>query len=264
MSAQEQHFNQLVDQLQQSSASLRTQTNLAHVLYLALAPALAPTMAPTMAPVLAPGLTPTPVTNRQTSTTVTTTSNPQQITQPPAFTQPTFQFTGPPLSNGTPLTPDDLLRYWPWVDTAHLSAISHSTFEINNFPKLLRDEGARRKHINHSINGILTDLNIGKQKVLTRESKLLSSFPNVQAFISAFTVFASLRTAYDKDYAPPLHGVDGTNHIPRHLRTLAKCPQIRSQFLSYTPKRHPQRVAPMGRSSTIGPLHTCNCKSSCT
>ena len=62
------------------------------------------------------------------------------ITQSP-IQQTLFQFTNPsPFSNGTSLTPETLLRYWPWVDIAHLSAISHGTFDINNLPKLLRDE----------------------------------------------------------------------------------------------------------------------------
>src|SRR5271154_4338503 len=85
----------------------------------------------------------------------------------PHIQQTPFQFTAPsPFSNGTSLTPESLLRYWPWVDNAHLSTISHGTFEINNLTKLLRDEDARRNHVTGTINGIVTDIHTGKQKVM--------------------------------------------------------------------------------------------------
>jgi len=79
------------------------------------------------------------------------------------------------------------------VDSAQLAAIANSTFDPNNFPKLLRDDEARQRHKLKAVDGILIDIESGKQKVITTETKLISSFPNIQTFMSAFNVYSSIR-----------------------------------------------------------------------
>ena len=88
------------------------------------------------------------------------------------------------------------------MDIAHLTTISHGTFEINNLPKLLRDEDACQNTATQ-INGIVTDIHIGKQKVIIGESKLQSSFPNLQTFhLSLHCLRLHLRRIRET-YGPP-------------------------------------------------------------
>ena len=75
------------------------------------------------------------------------------IPQPPAVTRkfleppqpplasgnptPFVQFTAPNPFTGTSITPNTLLRYWPWVETAQLTAIASGTFNFKDLLKLL-------------------------------------------------------------------------------------------------------------------------------
>jgi len=120
---------------------------------------------------------------------------------PNSFAQ--FPIPGP-FTGTSSITSNSLLHYWPWVETAHLSAIASGTFDINQLSKLLRDEDARHKHFKETVDSVLTDLHSGKQKLVFGDSKLLSSLPNIQTFMSAFTIYTAIRSAYNREYGPAL------------------------------------------------------------
>lgn len=103
---------------------------------------------------------------------------------------------------GTPPTPASLVQHYPWAED-HLSSISNGTFDVNNLPKLLRDDDVRKAYIADSIDGVLTDLRSGKQKVVMAGSKLQTALPDLPTFLSAFYVYAAIRTSYQPEYGPP-------------------------------------------------------------
>jgi len=127
------------------------------------------------------------------------------------------QFTPPNPFTGTSITPNTLLRYWPWVETAQLTAIASGTFNFKEFPKLLRDEDARQQYIDDSIKGINLDIETGNPKVLHKTPKLLSAIPNLQTFTSAFTTYASIRSTFDKEYGPVFYAfIEQLNYHALH------------------------------------------------
>lgn len=122
------------------------------------------------------------------------------------FAQPSppFRMANPTPFQGNILTPTSALRYWPWVEQTHVAAIASGTFEFDHLPKLLRSESARRKHLEQTVNSLVMDIESGKQKVVLKDSKLGTVFPNFQAFASAFLIYTTIRCLYEKDYGGPL------------------------------------------------------------
>jgi len=118
------------------------------------------------------------------------------VKQTPPGTQPTeSEEYEPPSASPAPsavtsITPSHLLSCWNWVDTAHLDAIASGSFDINDFPALLHDQLSREKHLISSTYGIHTDL--------------LDYFPDLQSFTFVFSIYAAIRTAFDKEYGPAL------------------------------------------------------------
>ena len=130
---------------------------------------------------------------------------------------PFVQFTLPNPFTGTSITPNTLLHYWPWAETAQLTAIASGMFNFKELPKLLRDEDARQQYIDDSIKGINLDIETGNPKVLHKTLKLLSAFLNLQTFTSAFTTYASIRSTFDKEYGPVFYAfIEQLNYHALH------------------------------------------------
>ena len=114
-------------------------------------------------------------------------------------------FPTTPVGNyypGNPPTPASLVQHYSWAED-HLSSIANGTFDVNNLPKLLRDDDVRKAYVADSIDGVLTELRSGKQKVVMAGSKLQTALPDLQTFLSAFYVYAAIRTSYQPEYGPP-------------------------------------------------------------
>jgi len=106
--------------------------------------------------------------------------------------------------NGTPFTPNQVWQIFPWVEESHLSNIAQGKFDFNHLPKLLRDNDKRKKFVADSVQGLMTDLQTGKQSVLMGETKLQSTITDQNVFVAAFTIYAAIRMTYVPEYGPAL------------------------------------------------------------
>jgi hypothetical protein len=116
------------------------------------------------------------------------------------FSLSTFQLISSASYSDTFSISDALSRYWPWIDQTHIINIIAETFDVNNLSKLLRDENARRKHLTHTIDDVVTNFCSDKQKILMKDTKLQFFFLNLQTFLLAFSVYAVICTAFEPKY----------------------------------------------------------------
>jgi hypothetical protein len=99
----------------------------------------------------------------------------------------------------------NVLKRWSWVEQAIVDSISDGTFDINNLPKLHREEDPRNRHLKSTIKGGLIPFNKNEQpEVIVGETKMHKAFKDPYTFFSAWEVYVSIRTAYAPERAPGL------------------------------------------------------------
>src|SRR5579859_1458451 len=122
-------------------------------------------------------------------------SSPRPPSQPPAFSVPPLTITG---TNPSPTT--DVTKRWPWVDKNHIEQIINGKFDINNLPKLFRDEQSRREHSTQTVTGVLFPLAGGSVEIIPGTARLQNVFHSLPTFLSAFLVYVSIRATYAPEY----------------------------------------------------------------
>jgi hypothetical protein len=103
-----------------------------------------------------------------------------------------------------PVHSPDVCKRWHWVERTQIAAICEGTFDIHNLPKLLRDDTARKRIRNRTVNGLVIPLDGGSIEFAEDATKLQSVFPTLQAFMTAFSIYISIRTTYAPAYAGPM------------------------------------------------------------
>jgi hypothetical protein len=131
--------------------------------------------------------------------------NPQQ----PGYTRPSQFGDNRPLGLGySGITPppsgDDVLSRWFWLDKSTVEAIDLGNFDINQLPKLQREESARTRYLAKAPDGFRMSLDGSKVELITTRTKLQSVFPTLQRFLSAWQIYISVRTQYHPEYSPGL------------------------------------------------------------
>jgi len=120
---------------------------------------------------------------------------------------------GETINTGTPIKPlvtttssvANVLKRWSWVDQATVDSISDGTFDINNLPKLHREDDPRNQHIKSTIKGSLIPFDKNERpEIITGETKMHKAFREPNTFFAAWEVYVSIRTAYAPERAPGL------------------------------------------------------------
>jgi hypothetical protein len=108
----------------------------------------------------------------------------------------------PPITiTGTDPSPTtDVTKRWPWVDKIHIKQIIDGEFDIDNLPKLFRDEQSRRKHSTQTVTGMLFPFAGGSAEIISGTTKLQNVFHSLPTFLSAFLVYVSIRATYAPEY----------------------------------------------------------------
>ena len=109
-----------------------------------------------------------------------------------------FQASSPHISNV------DVLSRWFWLDKATVKAIDLGNFDINQLPKLQREESARNHYLAKTPDGFRMSLDGSKFELITTRTKLQSTFTNLELFLSAWQVYISIRTHYHPEYSSSL------------------------------------------------------------
>jgi hypothetical protein len=109
------------------------------------------------------------------------------------------------LSGLTPHTYSiDVLSRWFWLDNATVKAIDLGNFDINELPKLQREESARNHYLTKASNGFRMSLDGSKLELITTRAELQSTFTNLELFLSAWQVYISVRTQFHPGYSSSL------------------------------------------------------------
>lgn len=113
----------------------------------------------------------------------------------------------PALGNpgNSPYPQADRLSRWKWVDTSTVESIVNGTFDLNNLPKLFREYADRQAHTIATTNGMHLPADGTQPYVVITKIKLLSAFPSLSRFLSAWSIYCSIRTAYKPEYATGLY-----------------------------------------------------------
>jgi len=99
---------------------------------------------------------------------------------------------------------DDVLSQWHWVTRPLAESIANGSFDIYDLPKLHRDQTLRDRHIQKNVEGVLQPLSGGKPILLHAKTKLQSTFPDMNTFLSAWLVYGSIRSAFAPEMGPGL------------------------------------------------------------
>jgi hypothetical protein len=157
---------------------------------------------PTLAAVPNPGHPFPPVGPVTTPTTMLTLPNTAPVAHTLPFTGfPPGQFTG---TTPTPTPARDILSVWDWVDRTIIESIVNGSFDIQSLPKLQRDESARQRHTQQNVSAYVIPLDGNRPELLQGVSKLHKALADVAAFLSAWLVYVSIRTAFSPERASAL------------------------------------------------------------
>ena len=116
-------------------------------------------------------------------------------------TQPNlYVYSYNPTGNNLHL-PTDLLSRWDWIDADTVDTIIQGKFDLNNLPKLFREYTDRQAHTIATMDGVHLPADGTQPYVVTTKTKLLSAFPNLARFLSAWTVYCAIRCEYKPEYA---------------------------------------------------------------
>jgi len=113
---------------------------------------------------------------------------------------------GAPLgqTGNAPELPLDVLSRWYWVDQATVDAICQGNFDINNLPKLHREENLRNRHSKAVTEGYSIPLNGDPPELILGQTKMHSAFRDLPTFLSAWLVYISICSSYDRERSGPL------------------------------------------------------------
>jgi hypothetical protein len=90
----------------------------------------------------------------------------------------------------------DVLSRWPWVDKATVELIANGEFDINNLPKLHREEDPRNRHTKKVTEGVHFPTDGSKPELVTGRTKMQSAFKDLSTFLSAWLFYISIRVSY--------------------------------------------------------------------
>ena len=105
-----------------------------------------------------------------------------------------------PTTNLNGNSPQNLTAQWNWVEKSVLTAIADLEFDVTNLYKLTPPEDAIFFNLNleaATYGGLLIGTD-GSVSSITAMSKLEKTLPSFAHWFSAFSVYASIRTAFDK------------------------------------------------------------------
>jgi hypothetical protein len=125
--------------------------------------------------------------------------------------------------------PDSSHSYspWDWVDAETADSIVKGKFDLNNLPKLFRDYTDRQAHIILTTDGVHLPADGTRPYVVSTKTKMLSAFPNLAQFLSAWTIYCSIRCSQKPAYAAGLY------HWQERLVHLARSHRNWSDVLNY-------------------------------
>src|SRR5579859_4174362 len=125
---------------------------------------------------------------------------PKQPPAPPPPRSPVVIVPPITITGTAPSPTTDVTKRWPWVEKNHIKQIIDSEFDINNLPKLFRDEQSRQKHSTQTVAGMLFPLAGGSAEIISGTTKLQNVFHSLPTFLSAFLVYVSIRATYTPEY----------------------------------------------------------------
>jgi len=105
-----------------------------------------------------------------------------------------------PTTNLNGNSPQNLTAQWNWVEKSVLTTIADLEFDVTNLYKLTPPEDAIFFNLNleaATYGGLLIGTD-GSVSSITAMSKLEKTLPSFAHWFSAFSVYASIRTAFDK------------------------------------------------------------------
>ena len=112
--------------------------------------------------------------------------------------------------------PRDVLSRWPWIEKSTIEVIANGEFDINNLPKLHREEEPRNRHQRKVIEGMHFPTDGSKPELITGRTKMQAAFPNLPTFLSAWLMYVSIRSSYSPERGPGL--VQWTERLVFHLQ----------------------------------------------
>ena len=100
----------------------------------------------------------------------------------------------------------NVLSRWSWVtDETIIASIANGNFDINQLPKLHREEDFRNRHGKATAEGVFNPFDKSKpSEVLMGQTKMHQVFKDLPTFFSAWQVYTSIRSTYSPDRAPGL------------------------------------------------------------
>ena len=90
----------------------------------------------------------------------------------------------------------DVLSRWPWVDKSTVESIANGEFDINNLPKLHREEETRNRHTKKVTEGIHFPTDGSRPELVTGRTKMQTAFKDLSTFPSAWLFYVSIRISY--------------------------------------------------------------------
>jgi hypothetical protein len=100
----------------------------------------------------------------------------------------------------------NVLSRWSWVtDQNVIASIANGNFDINQLPKLHREEDFRNRHGKATAEGVFNPFDKSKpSEVLMGQTKMHQVFKDLPTFFSAWQVYTSIRSTYSPERAPGL------------------------------------------------------------
>ena len=164
------------------------------------------------------------------STAPSTFEFPHPFTAIGANAQPNTYVYGYSPTGNNPHLPADILSRWDWVDAETVDNIRKGKFDLNNLPKLFREYTDRQAHTILTTDGVHLPTDGTQPYVVTTKTKLLSAFPSLARFLSAWTIYCSIRTVFNPQYAA------GFYHWQERLVYRARVHKDWSDVLNYAIK----------------------------
>lgn len=82
------------------------------------------------------------------------------------------------------------------MNKATIELIANSEFDINNLPKLFREEEPRNRHTKKVTEGVHFPTDGSKPELITGGTKMQSAFKDMSTFLSAWMFYISIRVSY--------------------------------------------------------------------
>ena len=107
-----------------------------------------------------------------------------------------------------------MFRCSPWVDRIHIQLIIDGEIDLNNLPKLLRDEQTRRKHNAQSLQRMFLPVTGGAMEMLSGNTNCTQS--SLTSFLSSLPSPSTLRLGHRSMLHMSTYvALDGTGYWPR-------------------------------------------------